>query len=195
MLILIAGAAIVGYNMMKKKEVVVTTSPTPTNSPSASPSASPSSSKSASPTPKPTDSPSSTTTNFDNVKVKFGKVWVDYNKTEDGDLGMWIHVKFEVTNMKDVDSNLIVYFEKSDGTTLDDGIGEYRAKNGRVAAIKALKPGFDPTVYEDLQVFMPYDKLNLTSGKYNLKMDVDLADEDEILIKHLAYNDFKYEKQ
>ncbi len=190
LLILVAVGGIIGYNMMKKKEVV-STSPTPTSSPTASPSPSPSSSKSASPTPKPSDSPSSTTTN---VKVKFSKVWVDYNKTEAGELGMWIHLKFEVSNMKDVDSFAIIYFEKSDGTTLDDGIGKYRAKNGRVAVLKALRPGFDPAVYEDLQIFMPYDKLNLSTGKYNLKMDIDLADEDEVIIKHLAYNEFKYDK-
>ncbi len=197
LLILVAGAAIVGYNIMKKKDVVVTISPTPTASPSASPSAS----KSASPTPKPTSSPSSVTnssddTDFDKDKVKatFKKVSVDYNKTEDGELGMWIHLKFEVTNMKGVDSYVIVYFQKSDGTDLDDGVGNYRAKDGRVAAMKALKPGFDPTVYEDLQIFMPYNKLNLTSGKYNLKMDIDLTDNDEELIKHLTYNEFKYEK-
>jgi hypothetical protein len=197
LLILVAGAAIVGYNMMKKKDVVTTTSPSPTTSPSGSPSSSPSSSpsKSASPSPKSSDSPSSTTTNFDNVKMTFKKVWVDYNKTEDGELGMWIHLKFDVTAMKGIDSYAIVYFEKSDGTYLEDGVGDYRAKNGRVAALKALKPGFDPTAYEDLQIFMPYDKLNLTTGKYDLKMDIDLCDDDEGLIKHMTYNEFKYEKK
>ena len=194
LLVLVAVGVIVGVNMMKKKEVV-STSPTPTSSPTASPSASPSSSKSASPTPKPTDSTSSTTTNFDDVKVTFKKVSVDYNKTEAGEMGMWIHVKFEVTKMKDVNSYVIVNFQKSDGTALSNGTGEYQSKDGNVAAKKALKPGFDPTVYEDLQIFMPYAKLNLSPGKYDLKMDIDLADGDQGLIKHLTFNEFKYEKQ
>ncbi len=190
LLILVAGAAIVGYNVIWKKKEVVSTSPTPTTSPSASPS----SSKSASPTPKSTDSPKSTSTNFDNVKVTFKKVWVDYNKTEAGELGMWIHLKFEITKMKDVDSYAIVYFQTSDGTGLSNGTGEYQSKDGYVAVKKALKPGFDPTVYEDLQLFMPYAKLNLSQGKYNLKMDIDLADDNEDMIKHMAFNEFKYEK-
>ena len=108
---------------------------------------------------------------------------------------MWIHVKFEVTKMKYVDSYVIVNFQKSDGTALSNGTGEYQSKDGNVAVKKALKPGFDITVYEDFQIFMPYAKLNLSPGKYNLKMDIDLADDGEVTIKHLTYNEFKYEKQ
>ena len=199
LLILVAVGGIVGYNFFKNKNVVATTSPTPSPSasssvsPSTSPSTSPSSTKSVVSTPKESESP--TSTNFDNVKVKFSKVWVDYNKTEDDELGMKIHLKFEVTNMKGVDSFAVIYFQKSDNTFLDDGIGDYRSKEGRVAAFKALKPGFDPTVYEDLEIFMPYSKLNLSSGKYKLKMDIDLADNDEGLIKHLTFKEFEYEKE
>ncbi|MEP6900433.1 MAG: zinc ribbon domain-containing protein [Actinomycetota bacterium] len=194
LLILAAGAAIIGYNVMKKKDIVTLT-PTPLSSPSNSPSASPSSSKSPSPTPKPTDSPnSSVSNNTANVKVKFSKVWVDYNKTETDGLGMWVHLKFEVTNLKGVDSHVIIYFQKSDGTSLNNGTGDYRASDGRVAAIKDLKPGFDTTVYEDLEIFMPYSQLNLTSGKYNLKMDIDLTDDDQKYIQHLTYKEFEYTK-
>ncbi len=192
LLIIVAVAGIVGYNMLKPSKPIVSISPTPTVSPSASPSPSPSASKSPSPTPKPSESPNTTT--YANVKVKFSKVWVDYNKTNEGDLGMWIHLKFEVTNMKGVDSYAIVRFQKSDGTPLDNGTGIYKDKDGNVAVLKALKPGFEPTIYEDLEIFMPYSQLNLSSGKYNLKMDIDLADDDEELIKHMAFNDFKYEK-
>lgn len=200
LLIFVAVAGIVGYNMMKKKDVVTTNSPTPSpsssasTSPSTSPSASPSSTKAVVSTPKDSDSPTTTNPDFDNVKVKFSKVWVDYNKTVDDELGMKVHLKFEVTNLKGVDSFAAIYFQKSDNSFLQDGIGDYRATDGRVAALKALKPGFDPTVYEDLEIFMPYDKLNLTSGKYKLKMDIDVTDKDENLIKHLTFKDFEYEK-
>lgn len=190
-LILVAGAAIVGYNIMKKKEVV-TVSPTPSTSPTASPSSSPSPSpsptKSSSPTPKPTSSLSTS-----DAKAKFDKVWVDYNVTEDGERGMRIHVKFEVSNMEGVDSYLMVYFEESDGTKLTTSSSLY-GKDGNVAAKRALKPGFDVTVYKDLDIFMPYSALNLTKGKYNLKMDIDLADDDQNLIQHLGYHEFEYEK-
>ena len=191
-LILIAGAAIIGYNMMKKKEVV-NVSPTPAASPSASTSASPSpsASKSSSPTPKSSEEPTKSSVD---AKTKFDKVWVDYNVTEDGEKGMRIHVKFEVTGMEGVDSFVMVYFQKGDGTNLTTGSSVYGSKDGRVAAKKALKPGFDVTVYKDLDVFMPYSELNLGKGKYKLKMDIDLADDDESMIQHLGYHEFEYEK-
>ena len=197
LLLLVAGAAIVGINLMKDKKEVVNNSPTPTASPTASTSPKSSPSKSSSPTPKPTDSTtnSTTTANYDNVKVKFQKVWVDYNVTEKDDLGMRVHLKFEVSKLKDVDSFIIIYFQKKDDTYLENGTGEYEAKNGRVAAMKALKPGFEPTVYQDLDIFMPYDSLNLDPGKFNLKMDIDLTDNDQNYIQHLTYKEFDYEKK
>ena len=191
-LILIAGAAIIGYNMMKKKEVV-NVSPTPTVSPSSSPSPSPSASKSPSPTPKSSETPETKTSNI-SAKTKFQKIWVDYNVTEGGEKGMRIHVKFEVTGMEGVDSYLMVYFQKDDGTNLTTGSSLYGSKDGRVAAKKALKPGYNVTVYNDLDTFIPYSEMNLSKGKYNLKMDVDLADDDENLIQHLTFHNFQFEQ-
>jgi hypothetical protein len=184
---------IVILNMMREKDnVVVKTTPTP--SASASPSPSPSASKSASPkaTAEPTKAVNS---EYQNVKTKFSKVWVEYNKTQDDEFGMIVHLKFEVNNMKDVDSFAIIYFQKPDGTFLQDGTGNYAAKDGRVAALKALRPGFEPTVYEDLEIFVPYDNLNLEVGKYNLKMDIDLVDQDENFIQHLTFKEFQYEQK
>ena len=41
---------------------------------------------------------------------------------------------------------------------------------------------------------MPYSELGLPKGKYNLKMDADLADEDENMISHLGYHNFQFEQ-
>ena len=130
------------------------------------------------------------------MKVKFDRVWVDYNVTKDGEMGMRVHVKFDVSGMKGVDSNVIVYFQKEDGSNLMGGSGIYRSKDGRMIGIQPLKPAYDDTVYKDLEVFVPYDELNsgLTKGKHNLKMDVDLTDDEENMIEHLGYFDFQYEK-
>jgi len=190
-LILIAGAAIVGYNIMKNKPVAVV-SPSPTASPSAStsPSASPSASKSSSPTPKPSESTKSTT----DARAKFEKIWVDYNVTDEGEKGMRIHVKFEVFNLKEVDSKVIVYFQKEDGSEVRNSSTPYSTNDGRVAAVKEIKPGFDDTVYKDLDIFIPYTALGLSKGKYNLKMDADLTQDDETLIQHLGYHEFEFEQ-
>jgi len=127
-------------------------------------------------------------------RAEFEKIWVDYNVREKGRLGMRIHVKFSVYNMKDVDSQLAIYFEKSDGTKLKSTSRKFSSKDGQVAAYRALKPGYDDTVYKDLDVFMPYDELKLDKGKYDLKMDADVIYENGQLVEHLGYHEFKYEK-
>ena len=127
--------------------------------------------------------------------AEFEKIWVDYNVREEGRLGMRIHVKFSVYNMKDVDSYLAVYFEKADGTRLTSANRKYSSTDGQTAVFRALKPGYDDTIYKDLEVFMPYDELKLTNGKYDLKMDADVIYENGDMVEHLGYHDFEYEKK
>jgi hypothetical protein len=131
----------------------------------------------------------------DKASTEFEKMWVDYNVTEKGRFGMRIHVKFSVFNLKGVDSQLAVYFEKSDGTKLKSTSKSFSSKDGQVAVYRALKPGYDETVYKDLELFMPYDELKLERGKYNLKMDVDVIYDNGDLVEHMNYHDFQYEKK
>jgi len=193
-LIVVAIGGIFAYNMMKSKpQQIATTSPTPSASPSAStsPSASPSASKSSTPKPTPSETPDKTS---GDQSATFEKAWVDYNIKEGGENGMRIHVKFDVHNMEGVDCYLIVYFQEEDGTNLTTSDPTYGSSDGRVAVKKLLTPGYKDTTYKDLTVFMPYSELNLTKGKYNLKMDIDVAGKDETLIQHLGYHEFEYEK-
>jgi hypothetical protein len=129
------------------------------------------------------------------ASAEFEKIWVDYNVKENGRLGMRIHVKFSVFNMKGFDSRLAVYFEKADGSILTTTNKKFSDSDGKVAVYRALKPGFDDTIYKDLEVFMPYEELKLPPGKYDLKMDADLTYENGELIEHLGYHDFQYEKK
>ncbi|MBK5270693.1 MAG: hypothetical protein JJE22_06735 [Bacteroidia bacterium] len=122
------------------------------------------------------------------------KVWVDYDITENGQKGMRIHVKFSVFNMKDVEADLAIYFEKKNGDKLTTTNTAYQAKNGQVAIYKSLKPAYNPeSVYNDAQLFMPYKELNLPSGKYDLTMDIDVIYANGNLVKHLEFHDFTFQ--
>jgi len=120
----------------------------------------------------------------------FEKLWVDYNVTENGQVGMRIHVKCKVLNMKNVDSYLAIYFEKKNGEKLTTSNTNYQAKNGQVAIFKSLNPGYDETLYNDLQIFMPYSELKLGRGKFDLKLDADIIYKNGDLVKHLSYHEF-----
>jgi hypothetical protein len=189
LLVFIAGAAVVGYNMMKK-DVVLTPTPAPSVSPSPTASTKPSSTKSPSPTKSTT--PQETPGNTSGATAELDRVWVDYNVTEDGRKGMRIHTKFTVHKMKDVDSYLAIYFEKKNGDKLYSTNKQYRSKDGQVALFKSLKPSYDDTAYEDTELFVPYDEFNLDSGTYQLKMDIDVIYENGDLVQHMKYHEFEY---
>ncbi|MGI8639375.1 MAG: hypothetical protein ACR2MG_05415 [Pyrinomonadaceae bacterium] len=197
LLLLTAGAAIIFFNWQSNNPVVVadaspTPSPTrtaerksPTPSRSVSPTVSPNVLKDDEPPPPKSDS---------DARADFDKVWVDYNVTDKGRLGMRIHVKFTVHNMKNVDSDLAIYFQREDGTKILTNNKEFASKDGQVAVYRALKPSYDETVYEDLQLFIPYTEFNLSRGKYKLKLDADLINKNGDLVQHLTFYDFEYEK-
>ncbi|HEY8561253.1 MAG TPA: hypothetical protein VIL74_12830 [Pyrinomonadaceae bacterium] len=140
------------------------------------------------------DDPADKKTKSDQPSAQFEKIWVDYNVREQGRLGMRIHVKFSVYNLKNVDSQLAIYFEKADGTKLKSTGKKFSSKDGQVAVYRALKPGYDDTVYKDLEVFMPYEELKLGKGRHDLKMDADVIYDSGELVEHLGYHDFQYEK-
>lgn len=137
---------------------------------------------------KPSSLPSGTPTSA--ATASFEKLWVDYDVTENGQKGMRIHVKFRVINLKEVDSYLAIYFEKENGDKLTTTNSTYRAKNGQLAVYKLLTPAYQETVYDDLKLFMPYSEFNLSAGKHDLKMDVDVIYKNGDLVKHLNYHEF-----
>ncbi|MGI8786530.1 MAG: hypothetical protein ACR2HG_02045 [Pyrinomonadaceae bacterium] len=124
--------------------------------------------------------------------ITFNRLWVDYDVKEDSVNGMRIHADFKAYGMKGVDSYLAVYFQKRDGTSLMDKNGSFNSEDGKVAVFKAMKPGYEPTVYEDLSVFMPYAELDLSGGDYALRMDVDVIYENGDLIQHLTFYNFDF---
>jgi len=197
LLVFAAGAAIIGYNLIYPSKPVVynpTPTPSPERSVEKSPKSSPSKSPSASPTESPEDSPTPEPKS-DAVKTDFDRLWVDYNVTEKGRLGMRVHIDCSVKNMKGVSSYLALYFQKKDGTKLFTDTQGFRSKDGQVALYKSLKPAYDDAVYEDSQFFMPYEEFNLKRGKYDLQIDVDLIYENGEMAEHMTIYDFEYEKK
>lgn len=128
--------------------------------------------------------------------VKFDTMWVNYDVTQEGKLGMLIHLKFTMNNMKGVECAAAIYFLDADDedAPLLDNNDKFATQMGEVAVFKDLKPGYDQTDYKDLQIFMPYEELDLEPGDYNLSMDADIIMRNGDLIRHLTMKDFYYKK-
>jgi len=82
---------------------------------------------------------------------------------------MRIHAKFTVKNAPHAPCRLIAYFYYDDGgpTPLKAGDADHRDAEGNVSAHVDFTPESDATLYEDSQIFIPYNSLKVESGKGN----------------------------
>ncbi len=127
----------------------------------------------------------------------FDSIWVDYDIKENDLYGMRIHLKFSVYEMKDMDSYVAIYFAYNDEYEgwLKDKNGKFDSRDGYVALYRSLKPAYDPAVYDDLTLFMPYSELDLEPGIYDLRMNIKLIYKEGGEIDHLTDYDFEYSKK
>lgn len=115
----------------------------------------------------------------DDPEATYQGARIVHNVTVGGQKGMRVHANFTVKYGYDVSCRLIAYFyyDDSDNTPLKSGNAKYRTKEGNVSASVNFKPAYDPAVYKDYQLFVPYDALNMESGdEYDLKFYLALYD-------------------
>lgn len=124
---------------------------------------------------------SPTTLILDQAEATYQGARVVYNVKANGQVGMRVHASFTVKYALDTPCMMIAYFyyDDADNTPLVSGDANYRTKNGKVSSSVNFTPAYDPAVYKDLQLFMPYDALNMESGEtYDLKFYLALYQKD-----------------
>ncbi len=126
----------------------------------------------------------------------FEKLWVDYDVLDNGVKGMKIHIKFTAYDMQNMDAYLAIYFQYDDeiGKWLLDKNSKYNSSDGYVAVYRSIKAQYNPAVYNDLDIFMPYGELDLDPGEYDLAMDVKLIYKAGGTISKLTTYYFEYSK-
>lgn len=102
------------------------------------------------------------------------QMWVDYDVHDKDIHGMRIHLKFNVSNLKDKKCSANVYFYYASGKPLKDSNGKFKTTDGNVAVHKDFIPTYVGSVYKDFQLFMPYDELDMATGNYSLKFDAQI---------------------
>lgn len=136
--------------------------------------------------------PSASTTINKKGSATFDTLWVDFGVTQEGKIGMLVHVKLTVNDLKDEDVMLQLLFEKQDGTKLYSNNKTYRDPNGQTAAYRNIRPIYDSALFSDVSAFIPYSEFNLPVGKYDLKIHADLVYSDYSVVTHLNYYPFTY---
>ncbi len=116
---------------------------------------------------------------MDDPEAVYEGARIVHNVTVGGVKGMRVHAKFRVLYGKGIPSMMIAYFyyDDADNTPLKTDDPNFRDKKGSVSCHVNFTPAYDPAVYEDLQLFMPYEALNMESGEsYDLKFYLALYD-------------------
>jgi hypothetical protein len=121
----------------------------------------------------------------DDPEAVFEDARIVHNVTVAGEKGMRVHAKFHVKYGKGIPCMMIAYFYYDDRNnsplkaSADADYRAYRTVNGAVSAKTNFTPGYDPAVYNDLQLFIPYNALNMESGnEYDLKFYLSLYDKE-----------------
>ena len=99
--------------------------------------------------------------------AKTNKVWVENHVSENGQVGMRIHIDMSTYNLKSKQCHAAAYFYTESGIALDDTNNSYYTGNGKVSCGKTFTPQNDYTLYEDFTMFMPYSELHISEdGDY-----------------------------
>ena len=96
----------------------------------------------------------------------------DHNATQDGQIGMLIHLDCTVHRHLNKQCMVVAYFTFQNGEALKDFDGTYTTADGKVSASAQFTPGFENTRYQDITVFMPYSQLHLGAGKSFVDVEV-----------------------
>lgn len=128
--------------------------------------------------------------------AKIEKIWVDHNVTENGEMGMRIHVKFLVNNMLGKTGSCVAWFYFSSGEALKSlGADQrYKTPNGKLAISDSYKPAYENASFNDFKLFMPYSELHLKSGKlHDLKFKIGIMDNNSKQIAISTDQEFTYD--
>jgi serralysin len=118
---------------------------------------------------------------------------IEYNVTENGQLGMKIKQNFLIYNAQNNKCIMAVYFYNADDDkALEDKNGTKASADRKVASYTTFTPNYQNTQYTDLSVFMPYDELELGSGNFRLKCYVALFDPNLKVITSSGYQYFTF---
>ncbi len=119
-------------------------------------------------------------------------VRIDHNLFVGPEIGMVIHVGFDVQGMAGQPGQVAGYFNYWQGGPLRDFDQQFKSDAGHVAVAVDFTPGFDTTNYPDFQLFMPYRQLEMGPGVAHLMCRVQVWDMSHVVPQTLATSTWIY---
>ena len=120
------------------------------------------------PTPEPVLQPNVPLFTFTDVSVDFE----GFNEETEED-GMIFTSDFNLKNGLKQEFTMAIYFYTANGTPLKDSNKKFYSVNGHVAVFKKFTPAYANAVFNQFEIFMPYDELELEEcGEQKLKYSI-----------------------
>lgn len=107
---------------------------------------------------------------------RINNIWVDYDVVQLGRTGLLIHVEFQVDGLENVPCAIGAYFYTEAGERLNDQNGEYASEGNQVISYQNFTPVYPSAQFDDFELFLPYDELDLPDGDYDLKFLISIWD-------------------
>lgn len=104
----------------------------------------------------------------------FTDVGVDFEGYDDeAELdGMTFAADFKVKNGLKQEFTFAIYFYEADNTPLKDTNRKFYSANGGVSVFRKFTPAFANAVYDQFELFIPYEELELECGEHSLKYSI-----------------------
>lgn len=139
--------------------------------------------------------PQPVTTTTGSVSCKLENIDCEYNVTNSNNQkGMKILLSFTINNAKNKNCRASAYFYYKDGDALKDFNNLYKTTDGKVASGSDFSPLYDNTSFTKLEIFLPYDELEMQDGEHKLKYKVSIWSEDRKELIQSGYYYFTYTK-
>ena len=110
------------------------------------------------------------------TKAEIEDISVEFGFSQNGEVGLAVHVKFQIWGRKGTRCHLTTLFYLKNGQPLNDFNNSYRDREGKVATGRDFIPEYDKTLYEKLTLFIPYSELHLVNGLHDLMLKVFIFD-------------------
>jgi predicted Zn-dependent protease len=112
------------------------------------------------------------------AEAYFTNINIEHNVFRNGQKGMLIRNSLTILNAVNKKNRLIAYIYWDDDKNMKGTTGNnYVTDKGELATWTELTPGFQNTVYNQQELFFPYEALNIQVGEYKLKMSVHVLNE------------------
>lgn len=122
---------------------------------------------------------------------KIEKIWLEFQKVNNGESGFEVHVNFNITDCKGVSGSCNVYLHDEKQYKWTDQNNNNCATDKQVCFSRSIKPKYDVTYYNDFIVFVPNTEIHMRPGEHTYYIKVQIySDKTESFLAKSDYVKF-----